>query len=94
MKDKKQSEVSPAPDRRVPEETKAPIKPIKPATKEKERAKLLPLTVLAEAANVPAWELSALMMAAGWSEGKMLTAADFGKALSNFRKRPLGGGKL
>lgn len=56
--------------------------------------KLLPLPILAAAANIPDWELAALMQASGWADGKELTAAEFGAALAKLRKRPQGGGKI
>lgn len=55
---------------------------------------LRPVSELAAAAGLPAWELAGLARAAGWAPGKQVTEADFAAALERFRARPQGGGKI
>ena len=55
---------------------------------------LLPVEKAAEAAGVKSWETAGLMRAAGWRPGKQVTAGEFDLALSNFRKRPMAGGRI
>lgn len=55
---------------------------------------LRPVDELAAEARLTTWELAGLARAAGWSPGKQVTEAEFATALSRFRSRPQGGGKI
>lgn len=66
-------------------------------TKKSDRLKedeLLPVETVAKEAGLPDWEIAGLMRAAGWLPGKQVTAGEFDFALTKFRKRPQGGGKI
>lgn len=49
---------------------------------------------LAEAQNVPAWEVVALRRATGWAPGKQVSQAQFAESLNKLRNRPQGGGRI
>lgn len=53
-----------------------------------------PIEILAQGANMPAWELAGVRRALGWAEGKQVTQTVFDQALAAFRKRPQGGGRI
>jgi hypothetical protein len=61
----------------------------KPAVKE-----LQPVEELAAEFKVKPWELAGLMRAARWSSGKQVARAAFVGALSRFRDRRQGGGRI
>lgn len=60
----------------------------------KETEEELNVAALAEKHSLPSWELAGLMKAAGWAPGKQVTDTAFQNALSKFRKRPQGGGRI
>lgn len=55
---------------------------------------LRPVEELAAMASVKEWELAGLMRAAGWAAGKECSPALFARALTAFRSRPQGGGRI
>ncbi|OQY20079.1 MAG: hypothetical protein B6I36_02220 [Desulfobacteraceae bacterium 4572_35.1] len=55
---------------------------------------LQPVESLAVDLSIPPWELAGMMRAAGWAEGKQVTADEFADALQRFRSRRVGGGKI
>jgi hypothetical protein len=55
---------------------------------------LQPVVKLAAKRAIPGWELAGLMRAAGWAEGKQVTADEFDSALQRFRERRIGGGAI
>ena len=61
---------------------------------EKQNAELLAVENLAEEKKVPDWELAALRQATGWAPGKQVSASEFAEALTRFRSRPQGGGRI
>lgn len=61
---------------------------------EKIKEEELEVTALAEKRTLPTWELAGLMQAAGWAPGKQVTETAFDDALTRFRNRPLGGGRI
>lgn len=62
------------------------------------RKKAVPDTVdvkvLAKEAGVPDWEMAGLMKAAGWAPGKHVSRDRFQAAVTSFRSRPQGGGRI
>lgn len=55
---------------------------------------LFPVEELAANAGLPAWERAALTAATGWAPGKQVSRAAFEQALTDFRNRPQGGGRI
>ncbi|OGV50946.1 MAG: hypothetical protein A2X49_15370 [Lentisphaerae bacterium GWF2_52_8] len=55
---------------------------------------LLPVEEIARARDLPSWETAALMAATGWAPGKQVTNEAFDEALTLFRNRPQGGGRI
>jgi len=64
------------------------------ARKQQTKEEELGVTALAEKRALPPWELAGLMQAAGWAPGKQVTETAFDDALTRFRTRPLGGGRI
>ena len=57
-------------------------------------AALFPVEQLADERELPVWELAALRHATGWADGKQVSATEFDQALTRFRNRPQGGGRI
>ena len=72
----------------MPKESKAK------AAAAKKDPELFPVEQLAEAKGLPDWELAALRQATGWADGKQVSDAGFDQALTRFRSRPQGGGRI
>ncbi|MBI4621042.1 MAG: hypothetical protein HY739_12925 [Desulfobacterales bacterium] len=62
--------------------------------KKKIEEDLKPVEDLAEEAELKPWETAGLARAAGWTEGKQVTKNEFDSAVSAFRCRPQGGGRI
>ncbi|MBW2596984.1 MAG: hypothetical protein JRC93_13665 [Deltaproteobacteria bacterium] len=74
------------------ESLKPKVVSLKPKAKALVKINLSPIEELGR--DIKPWELAGLMRAAGWAEGKQVTAGDFKLALTKFRQRPQGGGKI
>lgn len=61
---------------------------------EDDETKLFPVEEIAKKKGVKSWETAGLVQAVGWLPGKQVTAGEFDLALSRFRKRPQGGGRI
>ncbi|MBU1002790.1 MAG: hypothetical protein KKE73_09730 [Proteobacteria bacterium] len=65
------------------------------AIKKKTEAEgLYPVDELATINDLAPWELASLKRFAGWAEGRQVSEDDFNNALTLFRGRTMGGGKL
>jgi hypothetical protein len=62
--------------------------------KSKDPGELKPVEDLADNAGMKNWETAGLVRATGWREGKRVTQSEFDGALSAFRARPQGGGRI
>lgn len=55
--------------------------------------KMESLAALEDRFRVPAWQQAALLRFMGWTDGKMLTEAEYRAALDKLAARRLGGGR-
>jgi hypothetical protein len=69
----------------------APKRPESTGTK---KEALSPVETLAETNGLLSWETAGLMKAAGWAQGKQVSEKQFQQALTKFRNRPQGGGRI
>ena len=56
-------------------------------------SKLESLSVLADRHRIPSWHQAALLRYMGWQDDKMVTDADYRKALDELKHRRIGGGR-
>lgn len=66
----------------------------KPSVQTVPKPELYPVEHLVADNKVAAWEGVAMMRAMGWFPGKMVTEEIFTDALTRFRNRPQGSGKI
>lgn len=77
------------------EATKQPDEDTAASTKEAQPApKLESLSTLASRHRVPSWQQAALMRLMDWTDGKMLTDAEYSAGLERLKTRRLGGGRV
>lgn len=69
-------------------------KPGKTTVQKPVKEPLHPVETLADDHGLPSWETAALVTATGWAQGKQVTEAEFESALTKFRNRPQGGGRI
>lgn len=55
---------------------------------------LLPVEELARAKGMKSYEAAGLCRAMGWAAGKQVTADEFDQAVTVFRNRPMGSGRI
>ncbi|HJA79946.1 MAG TPA: hypothetical protein H9784_10355 [Candidatus Desulfovibrio intestinavium] len=76
----------------MPEAVETPEAPAAPET-DAEVPQRESLSALAARHRVPSWQQAALCRYMGWADGKMLTDAEYGKALKQLAARHMGGGR-
>lgn len=74
--------------------TSAVAKKAAPAMAKKKKATLEDIDALAVRMDLQEWEKAALFRAARWAPGKQVTREAFDAALTRFRKRRMGAGKI
>lgn len=79
-----------------PGEVKQKMEPDKKPEEAKHNKKfeLFDVQKIAGQRGIPEWETAGMMRAVGWASGKQVTKTQFETALTNFRNRRQGGGRI